>query len=61
MADNVDFTKFKNLGAEKIVDQNGDQAAHIADISDAATGAEIATAVNSIIAALEGAGITASS
>jgi len=38
---------------------NGIQAAHIADIGDSATGAQIATAVNAIIKALEDVGILA--
>lgn len=37
------------------------QSATIADITDAASGAQIATAVNAIIAALEAKGIIASS
>jgi len=40
---------------------DGSQAANIADIGDLATGAQIATAVNAILAALEGVGITAAS
>lgn len=39
----------------------GTQAAHIADIATDASGTEIATAVNAILAALEGVGVTASS
>jgi hypothetical protein len=39
---------------------DGTQAETIADITDSATGAQIATAVNAIIAALKGAGIIAS-
>jgi hypothetical protein len=38
----------------------GTQASHIADLTDAADGAAIATAVNAILAALEGVGILAS-
>ncbi len=38
---------------------NGTQANHIENIGDSATGAEIATAVNAIIAALEDVGILA--
>lgn len=37
----------------------GTQAATIADLTDTASGAEIATAVNAIIAALKGVGIIA--
>lgn len=40
-----------------IVKANGTQASHIADITNAASGTEIATAVNAILAALKGAGI----
>ena len=43
------------------ITEAGTQAAHIASITDSATGSEIATAVNAILAALEGVGITASS
>lgn len=39
----------------------GTQASHIADIATDASGTQIATAVNAILAALEGVGITASS
>lgn len=39
----------------------GTQAAHIADIANDANGTAIATAVNAILAALEGVGITAAS
>lgn len=39
----------------------GTQASHIADIANDANGTAIATAVNAIIAALEGVGITAAS
>ena len=39
----------------------GTQASHIADLTGAADGAAIATAVNAILAALEGVGIVASS
>lgn len=39
----------------------GTQASHIADLTAAADGAAIATAVNAILAALEGVGIVASS
>lgn len=39
---------------------DGSQASHIADIANDASGTVIATAVNAILAALEGVGITAS-
>lgn len=39
----------------------GTQASHIADIANDANGTAIATAVNAILAALEGVGITAAS
>ena len=42
-----------------VIKANGTQAAHIADITDSATGAQIATAVNAILAVLEGIGATA--
>lgn len=38
----------------------GTQASHVTDLADAADGAAIATAVNAILAALEGVGILAS-
>ena len=44
----------------KITD-DGTQASHITDIDNDATGTEIATAVNAILAALEGVGIVAAS
>ena len=40
-----------------IVKANGTQASHIANIANDANGTAIATAVNAILAALEGAGI----
>lgn len=39
----------------------GTQASHITDIANDASGTQIATAVNAILAALEGVGITADS
>jgi len=39
----------------------GTQASHITDLGDSANGAAIATAVNAILVALEGVGITATS
>lgn len=48
-----------NIAGGKIT-ANGTQAAAIADITESATGTEIATAVNGILAALRGAGIIAS-
>lgn len=46
-----------NVAAGGKITAAGTQANHIADISDTASGSEIATAVNAIIAALEGVGI----
>lgn len=54
----------KQGGDELVVDggkitSSGTQASHIADIATDASGTEIATAVNAILAALEGVGIVA--
>jgi len=39
----------------------GTQASHIADVANDADGTHLATAINAILAALEGVGITAAS
>ena len=46
-----------NVAAGGKITKAGTQANHIADITNEATGTQIATAVNAIIAALEGVGI----
>ena len=46
-----------NVAAGGKISKAGTQANHIADITDAASGPEIAAAVNAILAALEGVGI----
>ena len=46
-----------NVAAGGKISKAGTQANHIADIGNEATGTQIATAVNSILAALEGVGI----
>ena len=46
-----------NVAAGGKISKAGTQANHIADITDAADGPAIATAVNAILAALEGVGI----
>lgn len=46
-----------NVAAGGKITAAGTQANHIADLTDAATGTQIATAVNAILAALEGVGI----
>ena len=56
----------KQEGDELVVDggkitSSGTQASHITDLGDSASGTEIATAVNAILAALEGVGIVADS
>ena len=57
----------KQGGGELVVESGGKitkagtQAAHIADLANDANGTAIATAVNAILAALEGVGIVASS
>jgi len=54
-------------GAELVIEAGGQitaagtQASHIANIANDANGTAIATAVNAILAALEGVGIVASS
>ena len=48
-----------NVETGGVIKANGTQAEHIADITDSATGAQIATAVNAILAVLEGIGATA--
>ncbi len=50
-----------DLATRKIRPENGVQADHIGDISDAATGAQIATAVNALIKVLEDIGATKNS
>ena len=46
-----------NVPATGKISKAGTQANHIADITNEATGTQIATAVNAILAALEGVGI----
>ena len=46
-----------NVAATGKISKAGTQANHIADITNEATGTQIATAVNAILAALEGVGI----
>lgn len=46
-----------NVAAGGKISKAGTQANHIADIGNEATGTQIATAVNAILAALEGVGI----
>ena len=46
-----------NVAAGGKITAAGTQANHIADIGNEATGTQIATAVNAILAALEGVGI----
>ena len=46
-----------NIASGGKISKAGTQANHIADIGNEATGTEIATAVNAILAALEGVGI----
>lgn len=46
-----------NIAAGGKISKAGTQANHIADITNEATGTQIATAVNAILAALEGVGI----
>ena len=46
-----------NVAAGGKISKAGTQADHIADITNEATGTQIATAVNAILAALEGVGI----
>ena len=46
-----------NVAAGGKISKAGTQANHIADITNEATGTQIATAVNAILAALEGVGI----
>jgi len=46
-----------NVAAGGKISKAGTQAGHIADIGNEATGTQIATAVNAILAALEGVGI----
>ena len=46
-----------NVAARGKISKAGTQANHIADIGNEATGTQIATAVNAILAALEGVGI----
>lgn len=46
-----------NIASGGKITKDGTQANHIADIGNDATGTQIATAVNSILAALEGVGI----
>ena len=46
-----------NVAAGRKISKAGTQANHIADIGNEATGTQIATAVNAILAALEGVGI----
>ncbi len=46
-----------NVAAGGKISKAGTQANHIADITNDATGTQIATAVNAILAALEGVGI----
>ena len=46
-----------NIAAGGKISKAGTQANHIADIGNEASGAQIATAVNAILAALEGVGI----
>ena len=46
-----------NVAAGGKISKAGTQANHIADIGNDATGTQIATAVNAILAALEGVGI----
>ena len=59
---------YKKQGGDELVIESGGkitkagtQAAHIADLANDANGTAIATAVNAILAALEGVGIVASS
>ena len=54
----ADFAKLHALGA--IVPSNASAHAHVVDLGNAATGAEIATAVNAILKALEDFGVNAS-
>ena len=46
-----------NVAAGGKISKAGTQANHIADITNEATGTQIAAAVNAILAALEGVGI----
>jgi len=46
-----------NVAAGGKISKAGTQANHIADIANDASGTQIATAVNAILAALEGVGI----
>ena len=46
-----------NVAAGGKISKAGTQADHIADIANDASGTQIATAVNAILAALEGVGI----
>ena len=46
-----------NVAAGGKITKAGTQANHIADITDTASGPEIATAVTGVVAALEGVGI----
>lgn len=46
-----------NIAAGGKISKAGTQANHIADIANDASGTQIATAVNAILAALEGVGI----
>jgi len=46
-----------NIAAGGKITKAGTQANHIADIANDASGTQIATAVNAILAALEGVGI----
>lgn len=46
-----------NIASGGKITKDGTQANHIADIGNDATGTQIATAVNAILAALEGVGI----
>lgn len=56
IASKDELNKLDGAGA---VVASGTQGAHIADISDSATGAEIATAVNGALARLEAFGMSA--
>lgn len=50
-----------NVATGGKITKGGTQASHIADLGDSATGAQIATAVNAILKALEDVGILKSS
>lgn len=56
-----DVLAVDGAGGGKITPISGTQASHISNIGNSATGTEIATAVNAIIAAIQAIGITASS